>query len=795
MANYSALKNIINQYITTNGQGDITGAILNSVLTSMVDSVSAGFLYAGVASPADDPGSPDQQVFYIATAAGTYTNFGNVTLPNGISILKWSSSWSSVTILNADTINQSIDTVRALILPSSVAASAFIANKGIKWANGSEQSNNYYKSTNSIPVIPGTTLVLHACICDYSAFATLAAYDAAGNYVQSASINTNSAGTVTYVVPQGIFSVRVSTLSSKTNCSVDINPFAALASSLAKLSYYTECSTVAVNGQKVISLPDYVRSTNNRILIKMKYACTATDTCLLKVNTESNYELYYNGVLATKGHSWADGEVIDVYFDGQRYQATKWQTPNVSQIVLDNNIVYQFLDADFTINNVFIETNGSESSNSNYKTTDYISLAGIDHCDVVALMRNAYGGGIAFYDVNKKFITSIYNVESPAQNANVAYTLNASQIPYNATYMRVQAVKSSSPYPSVTVYINKSKMVNAIAGVYGVANSYSLSKSIATLSANASLTIYNTPDTKNGYSIGVSALIGKMGKIRVAKGLSAYAAGIIEVDGTNLYVYNPNAPTDTPTAYAHGLTIADLLTISIELPLNAARVAGSKYYATVRITTNNAQSFVQNDVPWIGCSGNVVVSNVSGSYSSVFVCMNGEAFKKDIWIFGDSYTDMWCNYLTPMNAYNCMIDGRSGRNSPTALTSLKNALKVGKPKTIVWAMGMNDGDSNAVSQNWLNAFNSVKEICQNERIELIPCTIPNTPTITNYYKNEVIKASGLPYIDIANIVGANAIGSSWFSGLLSGDNVHPSSKGSNVIANYVVTMLPGLYIE
>lgn len=94
MGNYTNLKNLIDQYITTNGQGDITGAILNNVLKSIVNSIGADFLFAGVAEPTTNPGSPDQNVFYIAIKGGTYTNFGNVVIPNGITIFKWNGSWS-----------------------------------------------------------------------------------------------------------------------------------------------------------------------------------------------------------------------------------------------------------------------------------------------------------------------------------------------------------------------------------------------------------------------------------------------------------------------------------------------------------------------------------------------------------------------------------------------------------------------------------------------------------------------------------------------------------------------------
>ena len=102
MANYASLKNIIDQYITTNGQGNITGAILNDVLKRIINSIGADFLFGGFVEPSSNVGSPDQNVFYIATQGGTYTNFGNVVIPNGITVFKWNGSWANQILFAGD---------------------------------------------------------------------------------------------------------------------------------------------------------------------------------------------------------------------------------------------------------------------------------------------------------------------------------------------------------------------------------------------------------------------------------------------------------------------------------------------------------------------------------------------------------------------------------------------------------------------------------------------------------------------------------------------------------------------
>ena len=55
---------------------------------------NAGYLYVGIATPTTNPGTPDGPVFYIASQAGTYSNFGNTEIDN-TGIFTWDgTSWS-----------------------------------------------------------------------------------------------------------------------------------------------------------------------------------------------------------------------------------------------------------------------------------------------------------------------------------------------------------------------------------------------------------------------------------------------------------------------------------------------------------------------------------------------------------------------------------------------------------------------------------------------------------------------------------------------------------------------------
>lgn len=98
MANYTQLINRINQYITTNGQGAITGQILNQVLQAMVATLGDGYQFIGVATPTTSPATPDANIFYLASVPGTYTYFNSIVVPKGVSILKYNGSWSIETL-------------------------------------------------------------------------------------------------------------------------------------------------------------------------------------------------------------------------------------------------------------------------------------------------------------------------------------------------------------------------------------------------------------------------------------------------------------------------------------------------------------------------------------------------------------------------------------------------------------------------------------------------------------------------------------------------------------------------
>lgn len=87
MGNYDELKQAVSDVIKTNWNQEITGSILQNALLTIISTVGYNATFAGIATPETNPGTPDQNVFYIASKNGTYSNFNGITLSDEVSIL------------------------------------------------------------------------------------------------------------------------------------------------------------------------------------------------------------------------------------------------------------------------------------------------------------------------------------------------------------------------------------------------------------------------------------------------------------------------------------------------------------------------------------------------------------------------------------------------------------------------------------------------------------------------------------------------------------------------------------
>jgi lysophospholipase L1-like esterase len=84
MGNYEQLKQAVADVIKTNGNQEIIGAIMQNTLLSIISTVGSNATFAGIATPTTNPGTPDQNIFYLAAQPGVYSNFGGVELTNQV---------------------------------------------------------------------------------------------------------------------------------------------------------------------------------------------------------------------------------------------------------------------------------------------------------------------------------------------------------------------------------------------------------------------------------------------------------------------------------------------------------------------------------------------------------------------------------------------------------------------------------------------------------------------------------------------------------------------------------------
>lgn len=93
MGNYEQLKQAVSNVIKTNGKQEITGALLQQTLISIISNIGKNYTFAGVAKKGTAPGTPDENVFYIASEPGVYPNFGGANVKKLSIFVNVGSQW------------------------------------------------------------------------------------------------------------------------------------------------------------------------------------------------------------------------------------------------------------------------------------------------------------------------------------------------------------------------------------------------------------------------------------------------------------------------------------------------------------------------------------------------------------------------------------------------------------------------------------------------------------------------------------------------------------------------------
>lgn len=232
MSNFSALKTAIQNAIKQNGNQEITGNVLQNVLISIIETlgdsaiidlentvteitnnIDNGYVYAGIATPSTTPVSG--KVFYIALQAGTYTNFGNTAITQGINFLKYNGSvWSKDVVIGIDDVPMPGSTK----LPKSggTAEKLYVIPKNIGYITPEgnvDPTYDTWRNSDMFPVISGDIMTIFSRTGNSGTTLVVAFYDANKQFLKDVSpISTEvdwSQKSVT--VPAGAYFARINT--------------------------------------------------------------------------------------------------------------------------------------------------------------------------------------------------------------------------------------------------------------------------------------------------------------------------------------------------------------------------------------------------------------------------------------------------------------------------------------------------------------------------------------------------------------------------------------------------------
>lgn len=303
-----------------------------------------------------------------------------------------------------------------------------------------------------------------------------------------------------------------------------------------------------------------------------------------------------------------------------------------------------------------------------------------------------------------------------------------------------------------------------------------------TLAPNEMLSIDAVCDVKKNKSLVFTAKCDSFNGLRLGHGKTSYGGSYIELYNTNLGVYQYTNVITNSGQHAHGLTISDFVTIVINVGVNLANI-------TVFTSTG---SFTVNNVEWAGCNGTIFAESIDTEFADCELKWTSSDVKERVWVFGDSYLgfndNRWAGQMHNLGYKNWLACGFPGGQSSYEFASFKTLLTLGIPDTVVWCMGMNNGDDGAINSSWLYNVEEMIKLCRDNNITLILATIPTCPVVDNTYKNEWIRNSGYRYVDFDKAVGVN--GTSWYDGMLAGDNIHPTELGAKALASRVCIDVP-----
>lgn len=451
MGNYEELKTAVAAVIKQNGNEEITGQIMQNTLLSMISNIGANSTFAGVATPETAPGTPDQNVFYLAGTPGVYANFGGYELKQGI--VMFTNASGAFTAVDLGFSND--DLKRLFLVDKSIIGIPNIDydhlyNIPAGGAPGSYIDNNTFDTGWAIvPIDSGYMSVSGANITRVLFFSDI-------NPVAANLINTFTTNLQLIPIP-ATAKLALITLNKANNPEGYKNlrvsqPGAAATRSDVSLLKQRLYKNRSFSGKVDIDANMLV----NIISGNVNYIPdTAFDVAFVDIFDKSKY-LEITGATIVRVSFFSDYEINTANYISN---TTNYITTIPSNAVMATITLHKTDNADgynnlrvnqngaapsslrllqntgelFTEKGLFFNRSGNPRTTTEYlTTTGFLPITGKDDI-VVKGANNASVPAITFWDAHYKFIAPIAQTE---QATNRVYTVAAADIPAGAKYIR-----------------------------------------------------------------------------------------------------------------------------------------------------------------------------------------------------------------------------------------------------------------------------------------------------------------------------------------------------------------------
>lgn len=754
MADYATLKAAIEAVIYENGNQEITGSVMQATLLTMVNSLGANYQYAGIATPSTNPGTPDQNVFYLASTAGTYVNFGNIVLAeNEVAILKYNGGWTKET---------------------SGFASAEKVNQLEQELNGEAD----YDANLTASITQGSTYP--------STKRTLA--------------DKLEAGKVYHIRVTGTAVRKITFYTfNENNNAVS-----------CKWAYIGSASSTSTS--KTLSTP-WQEMTIEPLADVYKYACfvSAGDTLETGDIVINIHGSGADGLVDVVESLVEDVESI------KEEVADLESLKDLEDFFGTTKNFFNPEDPDFETGK-WISAAGGKNTMSTAAISPFIPLTqeiGTLVASVNGVQMNYGGYGICLYNSNKNFVTGWTegNKGYAEWQAGVAYarftllnyangniqieqgTTPTSYVPYkfgikgddllpgsvNASAIAPGAISSDKIAPDASF----PAMLPAISlcGLKGE------SVEEASLS-DETITIVDWPIyLKSSAIVSMEAQITSFGTIYVGVGPAYTRSRFVKIDATNVYFGHGNSTPDAiDKTVAHGLSIGTFIKVIVAIEgLKTTAIVSTidgvfKDECTRSDVSGNHESY---GPPFLKADSLTALTDVK-------LNANSTQFQCPVWVFGDSmaseFDTRWPYYARYVWGFDFYLDALAGGKSFDLFPDLELALAHGTPKYLLWMLGVNDL-LNGQSISYKTYVEQVEALCASHGIELILQRFPSFPEVDPTSINEWIDARGHRVVDFYRATGSDNAGN-WYPGYMDNDNRHPTALGAKAEASQVCIDVP-----